>query len=74
MQDIEIAKERLLADKRHLQAIITNPKTSVKARLDAIKTDIQLNSTLLRLQYEGAMFIKSGMQGGRPAFSGISDE
>ena len=29
LQDIDIARERLLADKRHLHAIITNPKTSI---------------------------------------------
>src|SRR5713101_718123 len=64
--DLEIAKERFLADKRHLQEIITNPKTPVKAKLVAIRADIELNTVLLRLEYEGAMFIKCGMQGGRP--------
>jgi hypothetical protein len=72
--DLEIAKERFLTDKRHLQEIITNPKTPVKAKLVAIRTDMELNTALLRLEYEGAMFIKSGMQGGRPVFSGISSE
>ncbi|MDP9287776.1 MAG: hypothetical protein M3P08_06205 [Thermoproteota archaeon] len=30
LQDIDIARERLLADKRHLHAIITNPKASIR--------------------------------------------
>ncbi|MDQ6862440.1 MAG: hypothetical protein M3044_01315 [Thermoproteota archaeon] len=35
LQDLEMARERLLADKRQLQAIITNPKTSDNAKLDS---------------------------------------
>jgi hypothetical protein len=59
LQDIDIARERLLADKRHLQAIITNPDASVKDRLDAINSDIQLNITLMKLEYEGSLFLEN---------------
>jgi hypothetical protein len=57
--DIDIARERLLADKRQLQAIITNPNTSVKDKLDAINSVIQLNIMLMRLEYEGSLFIEN---------------
>jgi len=59
VQDIEIARERFLADKRHLQTIITNPKTSDKAKLDAIKADIELNMILVKLEYEGSLFLQN---------------
>ena len=59
LQDIDIARERLLADKRHLQAIITNPDTTVKDKLDAINSDIALNTTLMKLEYEGSLFIQN---------------
>jgi hypothetical protein len=57
-----MAKERFLADKRYLQEIIINPKTPVKDKLVAIRTDMELNTALLRLGYEGAVFIKNGME------------
>src|SRR5438128_9564322 len=57
--DIDITRERLLADKRHLQAIITNSNASVKDKLDAINPDIQLNITLMKQEYEGSLFIKN---------------
>jgi hypothetical protein len=57
--DIEITRERLLADKRQLQAIITNPNASVKDKLDAINSDIALNITLMKLEYEGSLFIEN---------------
>jgi hypothetical protein len=41
LQDIDIARERLLADKRQLQAIITNPNASVKDKLDSTNSVIQ---------------------------------
>ena len=64
LQDIDITRERLLADKRHLQAIITNPEASVKDKLAAINSDIQLNITLLKLEYEGRLFVKNQLTGG----------
>ena len=57
LQDLQIARERLLADKRQLKEIIANTKTSAKAKLDAINADIQLNGYLLKLEYEGSQFI-----------------
>jgi hypothetical protein len=57
--DIDITRERLLADKRYLHTIITNPNASVKDKLDAINSDIQLNVTLMKLEYEGSLFIKN---------------
>ena len=57
--DIDIARVRLLADKRQLQAIITNPDASVKDKLEAINSDIALNITLMRLEYEGNLFIEN---------------
>jgi hypothetical protein len=57
--DIEITRERLLSDKRQLQAIITNPNASVKDKLDAINSDIALNITLMKLEYEGSLFIEN---------------
>src|SRR2546428_7822468 len=41
--DIDITRERLLGDKRLLKAIINNPSASIKDKLDAINSDIQLN-------------------------------
>jgi chaperonin GroEL (HSP60 family) len=61
--DIDIARERLLADKRQLQSIITNPDASVKDKLDAINSDIALNITLMRLEYEGSLFVKNQLSG-----------
>jgi hypothetical protein len=46
-------------DKRRLQAIIINPDTSVKDKLDAINSDIQLNIMLMKLEYEGSLFIEN---------------
>jgi hypothetical protein len=61
--DIDITRERLLADKRHLQAIITNPDASVKDKLDAINSDVRLNITFMRLEYEGSLFVKNQLRG-----------
>ena len=47
MLDIDLTRERLLADKRQLQAIITNPNASVEDKLHAIDSDIALNITLV---------------------------
>src|SRR2546430_3434905 len=49
--DLAIAKERLLADMRQLQAIITNPNTSTMVKLRAAKADFHLNIALLKLEY-----------------------
>ena len=57
--DIDITRERLLADKRQLQAIITNSNASVKDKLVAINSDIILNITLMKLEYEGSLFIEN---------------
>jgi hypothetical protein len=57
--DIDITRKRLLADKRQLQAIINNSDVLVKDKLDAINSDIQLNITLMRLEYEGSLFIEN---------------
>ena len=57
--DIDLTRERLLADKRQLQAIINNPSASIKDKLDAINSDIQLNIMLMRLEYEGSLFIEN---------------
>ena len=59
MLDIDITRKRLLADKRQLQAIINNSDVLVKDKLDAINSDIQLNITLMRLEYEGSLFIEN---------------
>ena len=57
--DIDLTGKRLLADKRQLQAIITNRNTSVRDKLDAINSDIALNITLMKLEYEGSLFVKN---------------
>ena len=62
LQDLQIARERLLADKRQLLEIISNTKTSAKAKLDAINVDIQLNIHLLKMEYEGGQFIENYRQ------------
>jgi len=54
-----MTRERLLADKRQLQTIITNPNVAVKDKLDAINSDIQLNITLMKLEYEGSLFLEN---------------
>lgn len=61
--DIDITRERLLDDKRQLQSIITNPDASVKDKLDAINSDIALNITLMKLEYEGSLFVKNQLTG-----------
>jgi hypothetical protein len=63
LQDIDIARERFLADKRQLQEIIDNPNASVKDKLDAFNSDIALNITLMRLEYEGSLFLKNQLTG-----------
>jgi hypothetical protein len=57
--DIDLTGKRLLADKRQLQAIITNRNTSVRDKLDAINSNIALNITLMKLEYEGSLFVKN---------------
>jgi hypothetical protein len=57
--DIDLTRERLLADKRQLHIIITNPNASVKDKLDAINSDIQLNIMLMKLEYEGSLFLEN---------------
>jgi hypothetical protein len=61
--DIDITRERLLADKRQLQAIINNPNASIKDKIDATNSDIQLNITLMKLEYEGSLFVKNQLRG-----------
>ena len=61
--DIDITRESLLADKRHLQAIIINPNTAVKDKLGAINSDITLNITLMKLEYEVAYSSKIRLHG-----------
>jgi len=56
--DLAIAKERLLADMRQLQAILTNPNTSTTVKLRAAKADFHLNIALLKLEYEGILFVE----------------
>jgi hypothetical protein len=51
--DVKIARGRFLADKRWLREIINNPETSEKTKLSAIKVDVEVNTALLKLQYEG---------------------
>jgi DNA-binding CsgD family transcriptional regulator len=51
--DLQIANGRFLADKRNLREIIANPETPVKAKLVAIKLDMDINTALLKLKYEG---------------------
>jgi hypothetical protein len=46
-----------MEDKGHLHAIITNPNTIVKDKLDAINSDIALNFTLMKLEYEGSLYL-----------------
>jgi hypothetical protein len=54
--DLQIATGRFLADKRHLQEIIANPETPVKAKLVAIKLDMDINTALLKLKDEGTNY------------------
>ena len=58
LEDLVIAKERLLADMRQLQVIITNPNTSTTVKLRAAKADFHLNIALLKLEYEGILFVE----------------
>jgi len=59
IEELVIAKERLLANMRQLQAIITSPNTSDIAKLRVAKVDFQLNITLLKLEYESSLPAKS---------------
>ena len=58
LEDLVIAKERLLADMRRLREIITNPNTSTTVKLRAVKADFHLNIALLKLEYEGILFVE----------------
>ncbi len=62
IEELVIAKERLLANMRQLQAIITSPKTSDTAKLRAAKVDFQLNITLLKLEYESSLYFQNYKQ------------
>jgi hypothetical protein len=57
IEDIAITKDRLLYDKRNLLRIITAVDATHKEKLDAINSDIQLNITLMKLEYEGSMYL-----------------
>jgi hypothetical protein len=58
----EITKERLLADRRYLLDMIENAKTSDRVRLYAIRTEMELNTALLRLEYDGKRLINDLMR------------
>jgi hypothetical protein len=58
LEDLAIAKERLLVDMRRLREIITNPNTSTMVKLRAAKADFHLNIALLKLEYEGILYVE----------------
>ena len=48
-QDVHIARERLLLNKRYLMDIITDPTSTISERLQAIESNAHLDMTLLKL-------------------------
>ena len=56
--DIQIAKSRFLENKQMLRRILDDPKASHRALIEAIRTDAELNASLLKIGVEGTMFVK----------------
>ncbi len=50
IEELVIAKERLLANMRQLHAIITSPNTSDTAKLRAAKVDFQLKYYSIKIR------------------------
>jgi Bacterial regulatory proteins, luxR family len=58
LADIQIAKSRFLEAKKMLRKILDDAKASPRALIKAIRTDGELNASLLKIGVEGAMFVK----------------
>jgi hypothetical protein len=58
LQDMHVAVDRLLQDKRLNFRIIQAENTPVEVRQRAIEFDASLNTTILKIKYEGSLFLR----------------
>ena len=56
------AKSRFLEDKKILRRILDDPKATHRAITEAVRTDAELNVSLLKIGVEGIMFNKFALQ------------
>ena len=59
LDDVKLAKDRLLMAKRYNLAIVNNDETEAKERIEALKLDAALTMTLLKLDYEGTILLRA---------------
>jgi DNA-binding CsgD family transcriptional regulator len=59
LDDVKLAKDRLLMAKRYNLGIINNEETEPSDRIEALKLDAALTMTLLKLDYEGTIFLRA---------------
>jgi hypothetical protein len=58
LYDMHIAIDQLLQDKRYNFKIITDEKSPPELRQHAIEFDASLNTTILKIKYEGSLFLR----------------
>jgi hypothetical protein len=58
LDDVKLAKDRLLFTRRQNLHIINDSETEPKDRIEALKLDAALTMTLLKLEYEGTTFLR----------------
>jgi hypothetical protein len=58
LDDVKLAKDRLLFTRRQNLHIINNEATEPKDKIEALKLDAALTMTLLKLEYEGTTFLR----------------
>src|SRR5262245_48281087 len=56
--DLAVTKERLMFDKRQVLRIITDPATIAADKLTAISKDVDINLLLMKLEYEGSLYMR----------------
>jgi len=59
LDDVKLAKDRLLMAKRYNLAIVNNDETEAKEKIEALKLDAALTMTLLKLDYEGTILLRA---------------
>jgi len=62
LSEIYIAKSRFLEDKMQLRRILDDPGASHREITEAVRTDAELNLSLLKISVEGVMFTKYALQ------------
>jgi len=62
LSEIYIAKSRFLEDKMQLRRVLDDPNASHREVTEAVRTDAELNLSLLKISVEGVMFTKYALQ------------